>query len=311
MHHDLPLTVNESVLQYLSFFTSTRGRAIVEHGLERAGRYDAMIRRVLAGRRRAAGSDLSGAGRKRVPAAGGFARRARAASGSSCPIAANEYDLERSYWVDERSDPEKATRAAAQHLRDLYGIFGDWYLVMAAYNSGPLNVARAIERTGYADFWELQKRKALPKETQNYVPIIIALALVAKDPALYGVHVDAGKAGAGGNRQARSSHRPASGGRRLGRRSRRSAALNPQLLRSVTPTDPAFELKLPAGRAKSFEENMQQVPEDKWTSGGCTPSSEGEKLAVVARQFRVTVAGDRNRPIICEASCDFSRAVSC
>ena len=67
-------------------------------------------------------------------------------------------------------------------MRDLYDMFGDWYLVMAAYNSGPMNVVKAVERTGYADFWELQKLHALPKQTQNYVPIIIALALVAKDP---------------------------------------------------------------------------------------------------------------------------------
>ena len=78
-------------------------------------------------------------------------------------------------------------------MRDLYQMFGDWYLVMAAYNSGPLNVSRAIERTGYADYWDLKRLKALPRETENYVPIIIALALVAKDPSLYGVHVEPAK----------------------------------------------------------------------------------------------------------------------
>ena len=150
--HDLPLTVNDSVLQYLSFFTTPRGRAIVEHGLaarRAVRRHDSAS---AEGRRRPAGFDLSGAGGERVPAAGGFARPERAASGSSCPTAASEYDLERSYWVDERSDPEKATRAAAHHMRDCIRMFGDWYLVMAAYNSGPLNVSRAIERTGYADY---------------------------------------------------------------------------------------------------------------------------------------------------------------
>ena len=109
------------------------------------------------------------------------------------PFRGQEYGLDRSWWIDERSDPEKATRAAAHHLRDLYGMFGDWYLVMAAYNSGPGNVSKAIERTGYADFWELQKRNVLPNQTKNYVPIILALALVAKDPLLYGVQVDPDK----------------------------------------------------------------------------------------------------------------------
>ena len=84
------------------------------------------------------------------------------------PYRGEEYELERTNWVDERSDPEKATRAAAQHCATSIGMFGDWYLVMAAYNSGPLQRgAQAIERTGYADFWELKKRKALPRRRKT------------------------------------------------------------------------------------------------------------------------------------------------
>ena len=90
-------------------------------------------------------------------------------------------------WVDERQDPEKATRAAAHHLRDLYNQFGDWYLAMAAYNSGPGTVQSAVKRTGYADFWELYRRNALPKETRNYVPIILAETIMAKNPGQYGL----------------------------------------------------------------------------------------------------------------------------
>ena len=153
----------------------------MEHGLERAGRYDDMIRRVL--KEEGVPQDLI----YLAQAESAFQPQAVSRAGARgiwqfMPFRGEEYDLERSYWVDERSDPEKATRAAAHHLRDLYDMFGDWYLVMAAYNSGPLNVVKAIERTGYADFWELQKRNALPKQTQNYVPIIIAMALVAKGP---------------------------------------------------------------------------------------------------------------------------------
>ena len=73
------------------------------------------------------------------------------------------YGLERSWWVDDRQDPEKATRAAARHLKDLYNQFGDWYLAMAAYNSGPGTVQHAVKRTGYADFWELYRRNVLPQ----------------------------------------------------------------------------------------------------------------------------------------------------
>ena len=105
---------------------------------------------------------------------------------------AQVYGLERSWWVDDRQDPEKATRAAARHLKDLYNQFGDWYLAMAAYNSGASTVQHAVERTGYADFWELYRRGVLPKETQNYVPIILAVTIIAKNPEQYGLtHVAA------------------------------------------------------------------------------------------------------------------------
>ena len=88
--------------------------------------------------------------------------------------------------MDERKDPVKSSAAAAHHLKDLYQTFGDWFLVMAAYDSGPLTVQRAIERTGYADYWELRRLHALPAETENYVPIFLATALIAKDPKAYG-----------------------------------------------------------------------------------------------------------------------------
>src|SRR5438034_3103204 len=100
---------------------------------------------------------------------------------------ARAYGLTHNTWVDERQDPEKSTRAAARHLKDLYKQFGDWYLAMAAYNSGPLTVQKAVQRTGYADFWELYRRNVLPPETRNYVPIIVAVTVMAKNPEQYGL----------------------------------------------------------------------------------------------------------------------------
>jgi len=205
------------------------------------------------------------------------------------PFRGEEYDLERTYYIDDRSDPEKATRAAARHLRDLYGMFGDWYLVMAAYNSGPLTVAKAVQRTGYADFWELQKRRVLPKQTQNYVPIILALALVAKAPSLYGVQVDAEKAP---QVEAIKLDRPIDlhlVADALKADVEDLHELNPQLLRNVTPSLPGFQLKVPVGAARTFAENIQQVPEDKWTSWRLHSTEAGETLAEIAKRYRVTV----------------------
>lgn len=287
--HDLPLTVNESVLQYLSFFSTPRGRAVVEHGLGRAGRYNDMIRRVL--REEGVPQDLI----YLAQAESAFLPDAVSNKGARgiwqfMPFRGQEYDLERSYYIDERSDPEKATRAAAHHMRDLYAMFGDWYLVMAAYNSGPMNVVKAIQRTGYADYWELRKRHALPKQTQNYVPIIIALAMVAKDPALYGVQVDPEKPAQVDTVRLEHPidlHLVADA---TGADLDNLRQLNPQLLRSVTPKDAQFDLRLPTGSAQKFEENVQQVPEDKWTSWRLHEVENGETLADVARRYRVTVA---------------------
>jgi membrane-bound lytic murein transglycosylase D len=289
VQHDLPLTVNQSVLQYLSFFSTPHGRAIVERGLQRAGRYSEMIRRVL--REEGVPQDLI----YLAQAESAFQPRAVSRSGARgiwqfMPFRGEQYDLQRSYWVDERSDPEKATRAAAHHMRDLYAMFGDWYLVMAAYNSGPGNVVKAVQRTGYADFWELQKRKALPEQTQNYVPIILALALVAKDPALYGVQVDPEKPP-----QAETIPLPHAVSLRLAADASGADVddlqlLNPQLLRGLTPNESGFELRLPAGAAKTFQQNIAQVPEEKWTIWRLHAATPGETLTEIARQYRVTVA---------------------
>jgi membrane-bound lytic murein transglycosylase D len=287
--HDLPLTVNDSVLQYLSYFSSPRGRATAAHGIDRSGRYNAMIRRVL--KEEGVPLDLM----YLAQAESAFQPVAVSNKGARgiwqfMPYRGSEYNLDRTYWVDERSDPEKATRAAARHLRDLYDMFGDWYLVMAAYNSGPMNVVKGIERTGYADFWELQKLHALPKQTQNYVPIIIALALVGKDPALYGIEVSPDKP------PTMDVVKP---GHSLDLRLVADATgsdvyelreLNPELLRNVTPNDAEWQLKLPAGTGPKFEDAIQQVPVDKWLSWRLHATTQGETLADVASHYRVTVS---------------------
>ncbi len=286
--HDLPLTVNPSVLQYLSFFTTPKGRSVVEHGLEREGQYDAMVRRVL--HEEGVPEDLV----YLAQAESAFLPDAVSRVGARgiwqfMPYRGEEYGLERNYWIDERSDPEQATRAAARHMRDLYDMFGDWYLVMAAYNSGPLTVSRAIERTGYADFWELQKRGVLPKQTQNYVPIIIAMALVGKDPQVYGIHVDAEKP------QPVDTVKPGAPidlhlvADASGADLDTLHSLNPELLRNITPSDPSFELRLPAGTGARFEANIQQVPEEKWTSWRLHEFEDGETLSQVARSYHVTL----------------------
>jgi len=97
------------------------------------------------------------------------------------------YGLEHSAWLDERFDPVKATEAYAHEIKKMYDQLGDWYLAMAAYDWGPGNIQKAVQRTGYADFWELYRRNNLPQETKNYVPVFLAVTLMAKNPKQYGL----------------------------------------------------------------------------------------------------------------------------
>jgi len=289
LSHDLPLTVNDQVLSFLNFFQTPRGRAIVETGLRRAGRYRDMISRVL--QEEGMPQDLI----YLAQAESAFQPLALSRAGARgiwqfVAWRGNEYGLRHTWWVDERQDPEKATRAAARHLRDLYSMYGDWYLAMAAYNCGPGNVQKGIERTGYADFWELYKRNVLPRETKNYVPIIVALTLIAKDAAHYGIQVDP---------EPPVPTDVVKPGRAVDLRLVAETidvdvetlrSLNPSLLRLATPDDPSFELHLPAGTAERFSAEIADIPADKWVSWRRHRVEAGETLTSIGKKYRVTSA---------------------
>ncbi len=166
---DLPLVVNEYVAGYINFFAySQRGHNTLTHSFERAGRYKAMIQRVMA--EEGVPQDLI----YLAVAESGFQPQAmnrRSHAGGMWQFMPHgNYGLAHNVYMDERFDPEKSTRAYARYMKFLYGQLGDWYLAMAAYDWGAGNVQRAVQKTGYADFWELYKRHELPGETQNYVP---------------------------------------------------------------------------------------------------------------------------------------------
>jgi membrane-bound lytic murein transglycosylase D len=285
--HDLPLTVNDVVVSYLNFFQTPRGRSIVENGLRRKGKYQEMISRVL--REEGVPQDLI----YLAQAESAFQPLALSRAGARgiwqfMQWRGNEYGLKRTWWVDERVDPEMSTRAAAQHLRDLYGLFGDWYLAIAAYNCGPGNVQKGIERTGYADFWELYKRNVLPRETKNYVPIILAMTLIAKDAAHYGIAAEP------------DSPVPTDVvklGRAIDLRLVAETidvdvatlrALNPSLLRMITPDTPDFVLHLPVGTSGKFSAEIADIPADKWVSWRRHRVEAGETLTSIAKKYRVT-----------------------
>ena len=286
-HSDLPLMMTDQVAGYINYF-SNRGRGTLEHALERGGRYRDMIERIL--KEEGVPQDLI----YLAQAESGFHPYAVSRAGARgiwqfMGSRARAYDLHRDSWVDERQDPEKSTRAAARHLKDLYNQFGDWYLAMAAYNSGPGTVQSAVKRTGYADFWELYQRGVLPKETRNYVPIIVAVTIMAKNPGQYDLEsitpdkpldYDTVKINYPVDLRlvAECVDTPVD----------ELQDLNPSLLRMVTPKG-RFDLHLPAGTSEKYQTAIASIPPDMRVWWRLHEMAPGESLFSVARTYHTTV----------------------
>ena len=284
----LPLELNDAVVSYVNYFSSERGRRIMAFGLRRAARYRPMISRVLAAE--SVPLELM----QLAQAESGFMPRAvsRARAAGMWQFMASrggEYGLLRSAYHDDRLDPEKATRAAARHLRDLYHEFGDWYLAMAAYNCGPMTVTRAIERTGYADFWELRRRNVLPKETANYVPAILAMIIVAKNAKDYGLDqmeedpplvYDTVDMAVPTNlalvADAAGSPLP------------EIRELNPALLKALAPA--GYAMRVPKDSGARVVAGLNAVPATHRLSWRLHKVSDGDTVAAIARRYAVPPA---------------------
>jgi peptidoglycan lytic transglycosylase D len=286
---DLPLVINDAVTSYIGYFSNTTtGRGTIINSLRRAGRYKDLIQRTL--QQEDVPKDLI----YQAIAESGFQTQAvNARSGAAgmwqfMPFR-GAYGLERNGWVDERFDPEKATRAYAREIKKNYQQFGDWYLAMAAYDWGPGNVQRAVQRTGYADFWELYRRNNLPRETKNYVPIILAAAIMAKNPAQYGLTdinpdppIEDDVVTVNGAIDLRLVADivdvPV----------QQIVGLNPSLLRMATPPDDPYDLRLPANTRQTFLDAIAEIPPDKRTAWRYHRVQPGDTLAALARSFKVS-----------------------
>jgi membrane-bound lytic murein transglycosylase D len=201
------------------------------------------------------------------------------------------YGLKKNRWVDEREDPVKSTKAAARCLKDLYHTYGDWFLAMAAYDWNPNGVQKAIEKTGYADYWKLRELGALPSETQNYVPIFVAIALIAKDPQAYGFQAPPDPALAVDSLTPTEPVDLRLVAGLIDRPVDELVRLNPSMLTWVTPPDdPGFVLNLPAGTKDVFEKGIAAIPPDRREWWRAYRVESGETLASVAHKFHVSEA---------------------
>jgi peptidoglycan lytic transglycosylase D len=287
---DLPLVLNDQVAMFINYFSSPRGRATLEHAWARSGRYRDMISRIL--KQEGVPQDLI----YLAQAESGFQPLAlsRAGARGMWQFMAQSgalYGLERNWWVDERQDPEKATLAAARHLKDLYKQFGDWYLAMAAYNSGGSTVQHAVERTGYADFWELYRRGVLPQETRNYVPIILAETIMLKNPDSYGLgHVAAELPQQMDQVTINYPVDLRLVAECVDTSVDRLQELNPSLLRMTTPKDQSFTLNLPSGSRERYENAIAAIPMDMRTWWRYHQVEYGESLASISRKYHTSAS---------------------
>jgi membrane-bound lytic murein transglycosylase D len=287
---DLPLMVNDYVAGFINFFANTqKGHNTLLHSFQRSGRYRAMIQRVMS--EEGVPQDLI----YQAVAESGFqpqaVNRRSGAGGMWQFMPHGSYGLTRNPYMDERFDPEKSTRAYARYMKFLYDELGDWYLAMAAYDWGAGNVQRAVVKTGYADFWELYKRRELPRETQNYVPEILAAIIIANHPTQYGfddITLDPPVLTDTVTLNYPVDVRLVSD--LVGAPVDEIEALNPSLLRMVTPPDTSFDLHLPAGTAALFGQRIALIPEARRNSWRYHPVAAGDTLASVAREFSVPVA---------------------
>jgi len=282
----LPLEESDAVVSYINYFSSPRGKATLEAGLRRSGRYKPMIQRILA---------EEGLPQELIflaQAESGFVPRA--ISNKACvglwqfiKYRGEEYGLSVSAAVDERMDPEKATRAAARHLRDLYEHLGDWYLAMAAYDCGPGCVDRAVARTGYADFWSLRRLNVLPKETANYVPVILAMIIVSKNAKDYGLEeIDPDPPLAYDSVELESPTSLALAAAAVDRPVAELKELNPALLQNAAPG--GYQLRIPSGTLAQLERAFAAIPPGQRDSWRLHRVESGDTAAALAKRYGTT-----------------------
>ncbi len=289
--HDISIPLNQRVLSYIDLFQG-RLHDFIEEGMKRGGKYLPMIQSVF----RAEGLPLDLAYVPLIESAfkpNALSRAKAKGVWQFMSGTALENGLRRDWYIDERSDPEKATVAAARYLKTLGNLFsGDWHLALASYNGGPGRLQRAIKRVGVEDFWKLaEKPKVLPRETREYVPMILAAIVIARNPAQYGFEFDP---------ESPAEYDQITVPRPVDLRQVAEWAgttideiqsLNPELRRWTTPVKAAqYELRVPAGTAERVLAKLEDAPPIAFTSLKWYTVKRGDTLPLIARKLSVSKA---------------------
>ncbi len=289
--HDVDIPMNRKVLSYIELFQGNL-RDFISEGLQRGAQYLPMIQEEF----REQGLPLDLAYIPLIESAFKNTARSRAKAQGMWQFMSytgREHGLELNWYVDERSDPDKATEAAAKYLKTLGKMFAkDWHLAMASYNGGPGRVQRALRRSGKKDFWALTSTsRYLPRETREYVPMILAAIVIAKNPAQYGFNVEPQAPRAFEKIQvsdpidlrlvAEWTNAPIDD----------IEALNPELRRWTTPVrTPNYEIKVPLGTGDAFRARLAETPAENLNAFQWHSVKRGETLLSISRKLKVRQA---------------------
>ncbi len=285
---DVPLHINEYTKRTISFFMG-KGRSHMESWIYRSGKYFPMMSRIFAEEMlppelmylSLPESGLNPVARSWAKAVGLW-QFMKATGGM--------YGLRSNYWYDERRDFEKSTRAAARHMKDLYREFNDWHLVFVAYNAGGGWVRKGIRRTGSTDYWEMRHR--LPRETRNYVPQYIAVALIIMRPEAFGFG-NIEKADSLSYEIATVDDCVDLGilAECAGTDLETIKDLNPELTQWCTPPNyKGYQLRIPFGTAAVFAENYSKIPDEKKLDFATHIIKRKETISQIAKRYNVTTA---------------------
>lgn len=288
---DIPIVFNDAVKYYIKWFSEDK-KKVFANWLKRSRLYVPVITEIL--REKGMPEDLV----YLAMIESGFNPKAYSRAKASGPwqfiySTGERYGLEVDYWVDERRDPEKSTVAAAKYLKDLFDQFGCWYLAAASYNAGEGRIGRLVQRHNTTDFWELYKYNTLPRETRNYIPQLIAAAIIAKDPEKFGfgsITYDPPV------RLAEVSVPPATPITAIARASSVNVDVirtcNPEILRGITPPGTNdYVVNLPSDvDRQAFNERLKTELEGIPTVRGITTYKvrKRDSMARILRKFKVS-----------------------
>jgi membrane-bound lytic murein transglycosylase D len=282
-------TLNPLIQQYINYYQGPRGRATMEGGLRRSGQFMKLARKIYA--EEGVPLDITWLGQVES------AWRVKAVSWASAsglwqfiPSTGRRYGLRQNAYIDERNSIEQATRASARYLKWLASRYnGNWELAIAAYNTGEGNIDRAISRAGTANFWMIYPYIA--QETRNYVPNILAVILIAKNPEKYGFK--------GIKPDSPWSYDvvrvPTATSLQLIADATDSTvdsirSLNPELKRDVTPRGDSYDVRIPAGRARQFASLIQRIPPERRETARLISVAPGEDWQSVANRTGFNVS---------------------